>query len=267
MVASGNHGTEDASIPMKQIQKIGNVFGTEKEIKLNGQIGEGGVFSNSAEEFGEKSQFNKDKWLPLVYIPVKISHYCCFKIKKQPLHQYQSEHKYKPIIATLTEESRVRKQGWIRHGCNAFDSKTPTSQPMSFWTEQDVLAYIVLYNLPLASVYGDVVGVDNDGNCYEPLDLSGKPMCSLKCTGFQRTGCAFCAFGLHLEKNKKTRFQLLAEIEPKKYAYAIGGGSGLIIRNMMQPHRSMTVIGLIGIQKKYGFRQKRGLGWERSLIW
>ena len=99
-----------------------------------------------------KSMFNKEKWLPLARdAPFLISHYCCFKMKKSPMHKYQTAHKYKPILATLAEESRVRKQGWIRHGCNAFESKTPMSQPMSFWTEQDVLAYIVKYNVQIAS--------------------------------------------------------------------------------------------------------------------
>lgn len=174
--------------------------------------------------YGEKSMFNKEKYLPLARdVPVLISHYCCFKMKKSPMHKYQSKHKYKPILATLAEESRVRKQGWIRHGCNAFESKNPMSQPMSFWTEQDVLAYIVKYDIEIASVYGEIVSVDKDGTEYPPTDVFGNVNCNLKCTGCQRTGCIFCAFGLHGEKGK-TRFQLLAETHPKQYEYSIGGG-------------------------------------------
>ena len=172
-----------------------------------------------------KSQFNKEKWLPLVYTPFLISHYCCAKMKKAPMHKYQRDNGYKPILATLAEESRVRKQGWIRHGCNAFDSKDPKSQPMSFWTEQDVLTYLVKYNVPIASVYGDIVSIGSDGNAYPPTDIMGNPLCNLKCTGCQRTGCAFCAFGLHMEKKGKTRFHVLAEIEPRKYEYAVRGGA------------------------------------------
>ena len=66
-------------------------------------------------------------------------------MKKQPLHAYQSKNGFMPFLAMLAEESRVRKQAWVRHGCNAFDSKHPTSNPLSFWTEQDVLKYIVMY--------------------------------------------------------------------------------------------------------------------------
>lgn len=145
-------------------------------------------------------------------------------MKKSPMHKFQTQRKYKPILATLAEESRVRKQGWIRHGCNAFESKTPMSQPMSFWTEQDVLAYIVKYNVQIASVYGDIVSIGSDGNSYPAVDVAGNVQCNLKCSGCQRTGCAFCAFGAHMEKKGETRFQQLAKLEPRKYEYCIGGG-------------------------------------------
>lgn len=191
---------------------------------VSGKTGEGGAFSSPTEQFGQKSMFNKEKWLPLAReAPFLISHYCCFKMKKSPMHKYQKAHDYKPFLATLAEESRVRRQAWIRHGCNAFESKNPTSQPMSFWTEQDVLAYIVENHLPIASVYGDIVSLGTDGNSYPAVDIAGNVQCNLKCTGCQRTGCIFCAFGAHLEKGE-TRFQRLAKTHPRQYEYCIGGG-------------------------------------------
>ena len=223
-IANGEIITDDAFTQMNPIQRTKTDSGISHE-RPNGQTGEGGVFSNPTEQFGQKSQFNKEKWLPLARdVPVMVSHYCCFKMKKSPMHKYQTAHGYKPILATLAEESRVRKQGWIRHGCNAFESKNPMSQPMSFWTEQDVLTYIVKYNVPIASVYGDIVSDGNDGNVYPAKDVMGNVQCNLKCTGCQRTGCIFCAFGFHLEKKGKTRFQLLAETHPRQYEFAIGGG-------------------------------------------
>lgn len=174
----------------------------------NGPIGEGGVFNKGKEQFGQKSMFNKEKWLPLARdLPALISHYCCEKMKKSPMHKYQRKRKYYPILGTLTEESRVRKQAWIRHGCNLFDGVKASSQPMSFWTEQDVLQYISDNHLSIASVYGEVAG--------EPGNLH--------CTGCERTGCIFCAFGAHLEKGE-TRFQRLAKTHPRQYDYCIGGG-------------------------------------------
>lgn len=174
------------------------------------------------------SMFNKEKYLPLARdVPVMISHLCCMEMKKKPMHAYQRKNKLMPILGTMAEESRVRKQGWIRHGCNAFESKNPTSQPLSFWTGQDVLAYIVRYNIQIASVYGEVVALDEDGIEYNretaAFMLQWSLPCRLHCTGCQRTGCVFCGFGFHNDKGL-TRFQQLALIEPRKYEYAIGGG-------------------------------------------
>ena len=43
------------------------------------------------------------------------------------------------------------------------------------------------------------------------------------CTGYPRTGCVFCAFGCHLEK-EPNRFQRLKETHPKLYNYCMNGG-------------------------------------------
>lgn len=68
-------------------------------VTLNGNTGNGGIFSNSEEQIPEKSQFNKEKWLPLARdVPAMISHYCCFKMKKSPIKQYQHKNHYYPIL-------------------------------------------------------------------------------------------------------------------------------------------------------------------------
>ena len=168
-----------------------------------------------------KSIFNKEKWLPLCRdTAFKISHMCCSVMKKSPLLAYQRKTKRYPYLGTLTEESKLREQAWIKHGCNAWEGKKKSSQPMSFWTEQDVLHYIWEEGLEIASVYGDIVAVDADGLEYTP----GIICCDrLKCSGCQRTGCIFCGFGAHLEKGE-TRFQRLAKTHPRQYEYCLGGG-------------------------------------------
>lgn len=160
----------------------------------------------------------------MVYTPFLISHYCCFRMKKSPMKSYQHKNHLYPILGTLAEESRVRKQAWIRHGCNAFESSSPTSQPLSFWTEQDILAYIVKYDLKIADVYGEIVHIGENGEEYPAIDMTGNIGCNLHCTGCNRTGCIFCGFGFHLEKHGETRFQRLAKTHPKQYEYSIGGG-------------------------------------------
>ena len=170
-----------------------------------------------------KSTFNKEKWLPIcLNLPAMIGANCCAKIKKSPMKKYQSENGYTPILATLAEESMIRHAAWLKHGCNAFESKKPMSQPMSFWTEQDVLAYIVKNDLKIASVYGDIVSEDENGDIYSPTDLIGDIRPNLKCTGCDRTGCIFCGFGAHLEK--VSRFERLAKTHPRQYEYCICGG-------------------------------------------
>lgn len=189
----------------------------------SGKIGEGDAFSKPKEQFGDQSMFNKEKWLPVARdLPFMVSHICCSKLKKNPMHKYQRAHKVKPFLATMTEESRVRMQAWIRTGCNAYDAKDVKSTPMAFWTEQDVLQYIVENNIEIASVYGDIVTKDEDGFEYpaSPLTMG----CGhLSCTGCKRTGCIFCGFGFHLDKGE-TRFQRLAKTHPRQYEYALGGG-------------------------------------------
>lgn len=186
----------------------------QKTVGTQRKTENGGVFSGGGRDAGvgddtPLSLYNKKMWLPICRdLPARISHYCCFVMKKSPLNIYQRQNKLKPYLGTMASESRLRTQAWIRHGCNAFDSKKPTSQPLSFWTEQDVLAYIQLYNLDYASVYGDIV-----------KDESG----ILSTTGVNRTGCIFCAYGSHLEKDE-SRFERLKRTHPKQYDYCIGGG-------------------------------------------
>ena len=94
---------------------------------------------------------------------------------------------------------------------------------MSFWTEQDVLQYIKQYNIPIASVYGDVVyATEPEQMRVEEFGVSGcgtEPLCT---TGCDRTGCVFCAFGAHLDR--ESRFERLKQTHPRQYEYCIGGG-------------------------------------------
>ena len=127
------------------------------------------------------------------------------------------------MTATMASESLLREQAWMRNGCNAFDAKRPISNPMSFWTEQDVLQYIKENNLSIASVYGSVEYAENPEQMrIEEFGLEcGREQ--LATTGCDRTGCIFCGFGCHLEK-EPSRFQRLKETHPRQYAFCIGGG-------------------------------------------
>jgi 3'-phosphoadenosine 5'-phosphosulfate sulfotransferase (PAPS reductase)/FAD synthetase len=164
------------------------------------------------------SKFMMDKYAPLLNTDFKISASCCNVMKKAPSHEYARKTGKNVILATMASESMSRESAWLKQGCNAFDSHYPSSQPMSFWTEQDVLQYIKQNNLPIASVYGDIVYAENP----DQIRLIDQGEC-LKTTGCSRTGCIFCGFGCHLEK-PPTRFQRLKETHPRQYEYCIGGG-------------------------------------------
>lgn len=177
------------------------------------------------DKYGNKSVYNREKWGFMLDAPFEISGRCCDVMKKRPAHKYEKETGRKPFIGTLAEESKLRYQSWLKNGCNAFGKKNPSSQPLSFWTEQDVLHYLKKYNVPYCSVYGEIVAHDAYGNPYYVTEVHVEtfPDSRLYTTGCDRTGCIFCMFGCHLEK-EPNRFQRLKETHPRQYDYCINGG-------------------------------------------
>jgi 3'-phosphoadenosine 5'-phosphosulfate sulfotransferase (PAPS reductase)/FAD synthetase len=195
---------------------------------------------------GKKSMYNMEKWKFLLESNFDVDSSCCDVMKKKPSKMYGKETGRKPIVGTMAAESRLRYKNWLLNGCNAFEAKNPQSQPMSFWTEQDVLHYIKKYNVPYCSVYGDIV-VDFDSaedfeNQMNIIDYLGdyEPEDKLKTTGCDRTGCIFCMFGCHLEK-EPNRFQRLKETHPRQYAYCIGGGE--MVDGKWQPSKEGLGLG------------------------
>lgn len=168
---------------------------------------------------GNESLFNIQKYEPLLYTDFVLGSSCCNVMKKSPAKRFARQSGKVAITGQTTEESRLRTQQWLKHGCNAFESKNPISNPMSFWTEQDILQYIKQHNIQIASVYGEVVFEDNP----DQIRFDGFESGKLTTSGCKRTGCIFCGFGCHLEK-EPSRFQRLKETHPKQYAYCIGGG-------------------------------------------
>lgn len=165
---------------------------------------------------GELSvQYNKGKWKFLIDAPFVMSNRCCNVMKKSPAHKFDKQSGLKPIIGTMASESKQRKSQWLQSGCNSFDANNPSSKPISFWLEQDVLEYLYKYKIPYASVYGNIE-IDKNGRYYT--------------TGCNRTGCIFCGYGCHLEK-EPNKFQMLKETHPKLWEYCMkpwnDGGLGM----------------------------------------
>ena len=133
------------------------------------------------------------KWAFLKGAPFKISDKCCDIMKKAPSKAYEKRTGRAPLIATMTEESRLRLSAYTRQGCTVFDGPRPHSTPMAFWTEADIWEYIKTRELPYASIYDK---------------------------GYERTGCAFCLFGV-FSRTGSDKFARMKETHPALYSYCI----------------------------------------------
>ena len=128
------------------------------------------------------------KWKKLMTAPFIVSAYCCEVMKKRPLKKYGNT-----FIGIRADDSRQRSHLYLQHGCNAFDASRPISKPLAFWTHQDILDYLRVFNIPYSPLY----------------DM-----------GYTGSGCMFCMFGVHLE-GQPNRFQRMYETHPKLWKYCI----------------------------------------------
>ena len=147
------------------------------------------------------------KWRKLLDAPFRISDQCCLWMKEKPLEVLEKERK--PFIGIMAADSDRRRGAYLQTGCNAFQSAKPSSKPLGFWLEEDVLRYIQDYNIPYAKeIYGDIVEGKN-----------GK----LTATRETRTGCYVCSFGQsrRLPKGTETRYQRLKRMYPMLYDYCM----------------------------------------------
>lgn len=131
------------------------------------------------------------KWRYLMIAPFPISEQCCDVMKIRPAHGYERMTGNHPILGTMAIDSTNRLRLYRTHGCNAFTMNRPISQPISFWTNDDIWLYIRKNNLLYSKIY----------------DM-----------GQTRTGCMFCLFGLHFER-KPNRLDKIKETHPKIYNY------------------------------------------------
>lgn len=193
--------------------------------KPNGKVAQ--LFDPNSERVKEKTlKYGKSwgnayvKWGNLLDAPFKVSNKCCNISKKAPAKRYEKETGNHPFIGTMACESKIRKNGWLQTGCNIFDSDRPKSMPLSFWTEQDILHYIKEFDLKYAPIYGEIK-LNKDGKYYT--------------TGLQRSGCVYCGFGCHLEK-EPNRFQKLKKTHPKIWNYCMKDleNGGLGMKNVLE---------------------------------
>lgn len=172
-------------VSKEQSQYISEARGTKSEklrnIRLNGNKSNRGKISQ--------------KWKYLIDADFKISHKCCYYLKKEPIKRFEKENNVKPFVATMAEESSLRKSSYLKTGCNSFEGQRPISRPLGFWTEKDVWEYIKTTNLDISEEYTK--------------------------NGRTRTGCYGCLFGCHLEERETgtNRILELKKTYPKLFKY------------------------------------------------
>ena len=103
-------------------------------------------------------------------------------MKKSPFHKYEKENDKHPYIGLMASDSNNREINYIKNGCNVYDNKYPSSKPLSFWLTEDIWLYINKFKLDYSDIYNK---------------------------GYYRTGCMFCMFGVHLEKEPNSRKEAL----------------------------------------------------------
>ena len=156
------------------------------------------------------------RWRHLIGHEVRISPKCCDELKKRPAAEYEKRTGRVPFIGTMAGESVQRMEQWVATGCNSFGLAKPSSKPLSFWTEADIWAYI------------------------RGANPSGKPIpySPIYDMGYDRTGCVFCCFGVHMEyRNHGThRFLIMERTHPKLHAFCMRpwDEGGLGIRRVLE---------------------------------
>lgn len=144
-----------------------------------------------------------EQWKYLLNAPFNIGSGCCKEMKLKPIAEYVKKTGRVPIMGTTASESALRAQKFMQYGFYNLEGKKAQCTPMSIWKDEDVWEYIRRFNLPYCKIY----------------DM-----------GYDRTGCVFCMFGAHLDK-EPNRFQKLQRTHPDLWRYCMkpydDGGLGL----------------------------------------
>lgn len=176
-------------------------------------------------QMSKDTRYGGKRYEYMINAPFKVSRECCNIMKKKPAHKYHKDTGRCPYIGTHADESRLREEMFKEHGENRLNSKIPSSNPLSIWTDADIWNYINKNGLKYASVY----------------DM-----------GYNRTGCIFCMFGITQDRD---RFLKLKATHPKQWAYCMKdidqGGLGI-----------KQVLDFMGIPS--GCEQSNLIKWEQG---
>lgn len=196
---------KDLKNPTEKNQKIRSLYMSNYALNKHGGLRVKIVKDGKLSLVKNNSFKLPNKYKYLIDSEFKISNKCCDYLKKYPMKDYEKLTGRKPLIGTQAEESKMRESAYLQVGCNNF--KGGKSQPLGFWTEQDILKYLYDNEIGIASVYGDIK-IGEDGKYYT--------------TGESRTGCCMCLFGCGLWKNDEdNRVLRMEKTHPKLHNHMI----------------------------------------------
>jgi 3'-phosphoadenosine 5'-phosphosulfate sulfotransferase (PAPS reductase)/FAD synthetase len=148
-----------------------------------------------------------EKWKKLLTAPFKVSEQCCDVMKKRPFAAYEKETCRKGYTGEMAADSALREKEYLKNGCNAFGMNKPRSKPLAFWVEADIWDYLRANEVPYCVVYD---------------------------RGETRTGCIFCGYRIHADKDRFTRLKLS---HPMQHAYCMDNlGMGAVLDFMGIAH-------------------------------
>lgn len=125
--------------------------------------------------------------------PFLVSQKCCYYLKEKPCYDYARQTGRYPYMGMMASEGGRRSSALMLNGCNYITKGTKRSCPFAIFDRQDILQLAIDLDVPVPSIYGQIVR-DSNG--------------ALRTTLAQRTGCSMCGFGITLEK-RPHRFDLL----------------------------------------------------------
>lgn len=146
-----------------------------------------------------------------------VSDKCCYYLKEKPCDDYAKKTGRWPYLGLMASEGGRRQKALMLHGCNYVSPGTKRSCPFATFLRDDILRMALEMDKwyrehldlfpgePVDSIIPEIYGeieVGSDG--------------LLRTTKAQRTGCAMCGFGIHLEK-RPHRFDLLWQRSPKEW--------------------------------------------------
>lgn len=196
---------------IEHLQKPDNPKQTFIHAIMTGDMGEQGNYQHSEqiklpdkwlEKFGGL-YFNHRPDLSCQVAPFKVSARCCWWMKEKPSEIYQKESGKQPYLGLMIAEGGQRKWGLMKNGCNYFGKSVTRSCPFLIFSKSDVLQLASDLNVPIPTIYGEIVR-NKEG--------------LLTTTKAKRTGCSMCGFGVHMEK-RPHRFDRLREDNIKEWEF------------------------------------------------